>query len=68
MNSIKQYFYTDWNAMTWHDWVGLIITVVVFFAMVAVFIYVFHPSNKNKLEAKRFIPMNEDRVPTEDEK
>ena len=60
MDSIKEYFHTDWAAMTLHDWLGLSITIVVFFVMVALYIYIFHPSNKEKLEAHRHIPLDDD--------
>ncbi len=60
MESIKEYFHTDWAAMTLHDWLGLGITIVVFFVMIALYVYVFKPSNKEKLEAQRYIPMDDD--------
>ncbi|WP_455376836.1 hypothetical protein [Kaarinaea lacus] len=60
MNAIKQHFYTNWHAMTLHDWLGLGITIVVFFFMIALYVYVFHPSNKEKLESQRFIPLDDD--------
>lgn len=60
MNNLKDYFYTDWAAMTLHDWLGMGITIVVFFVMVGLYVYVFHPSNKERLEAHRFIPLDED--------
>jgi len=36
-------------------------TLVVFVVMVALYIFVFLPSNKDKLEAQRYIPLEEDR-------
>jgi cytochrome c oxidase cbb3-type subunit 4 len=64
MESIKQYFHTDWSAMTLHDWLGLGITIVVFIVMIALYVYVFHPSNKERLESRRFIPLDdEDTLP-----
>ncbi len=60
MDSIKEYFHTDWAAMTFHDWLGLGITIVVFFVMIALYIYIFHPSNKEKLEAHRNIPLDDE--------
>ncbi|WP_455203179.1 cbb3-type cytochrome oxidase subunit 3 [Kaarinaea lacus] len=59
MNSIEQHFYTDWGAMTLQDWLGLIVTVVVFFLMIGLYVYVFHPSNKERLEAQRHIPLDD---------
>ena len=60
MSKLKEYFYTDWEAMTTSDWVGMILTVVVFLLMVALYVYVLRPKNREKLESQRFIPMDED--------
>lgn len=60
VNSLKEYFSTDWGAMTLQDWLGLIVTIAVFLLMIALYAYVFHPSNKEKLEAQRHIPLDED--------
>lgn len=68
MNSISQYFYTDWSAMTFHDWLGLIITIIVFALMIFVYLYVFNPANKDKLEARRYLPLQEDELSAEDKK
>ncbi|VAX01336.1 hypothetical protein MNBD_GAMMA20-1904 [hydrothermal vent metagenome] len=68
MTSLQEYFHTDWAALTSNDWVGLIMTVVVFFLMIAIYVYALHPSNREKLEAQRFIPLDEDRLDTEGRK
>lgn len=69
MSDLKEYFHTDWAAMTLHDWIGLILTVAVFFALIGVYVYVFHPKNKARLEAQRHIPMEEDdRIDSEERK
>ena len=60
MSKLKEYFYTDWEAMTASDWFGMILTVVVFLLMVALYFYVLRPKNREKLEKQRFIPMDED--------
>ena len=57
---IKDYFHTDWSAMTLHDWLGLAITIVVFLVMIALYVYIFHPANREKLEKQRYIPLDED--------
>ena len=62
MNSLKDYFHTDWAAMTTTDWVGTILTVVIFLLMVGLYVYVLRPKNRDKLESHRFIPMDEDRT------
>ena len=60
MNSLKEYFHTDWGAMTASDWVGMIITVVIFLLMIVAYFQVFRPKNRDKLESRRFIPFEED--------
>lgn len=60
MNSIQEYFHTDWSAMTLHDWLGLLITIVVFLVMIGLYAYIFHPSNKERLEAQRHIPLEDE--------
>ncbi|WP_246540020.1 cbb3-type cytochrome c oxidase subunit 3 [sulfur-oxidizing endosymbiont of Gigantopelta aegis] len=59
------YFYTDWSAMTSHDWAGMIITVVTMVLMVIAYFYVFRPKNKDKLEAQRFMLMDDEPKNTE---
>jgi len=54
--------------MSFHDWLGLGITIVVFFVMIALYVYIFHPSNKEKLEAHRQIPLDDDVLTREDRK
>ena len=55
-----EYFYTDWANMTLNDWIGLITTVIIFGLMIWAYVYVFHPKNKDRLEAQRFIPLDDD--------
>ncbi len=67
MNNLQEYFHTDWAAMTASDWTGLIVTIVTFVLMVAVYVHVFRPSNKMKIEAKRHLPLDfDDRMSAED--
>lgn len=68
MNSIKEYFHTDWAAMSFHDWLGLIITVIVFLLMIVVYVYVFNPANKEELESRRYIPLEEDSANLEEKR
>ena len=63
MNKLSEYFHTDWGAMTQHDWIGLIMTILVFLIMIGLYIYVFHPANKERLEAQRRIPLDDDYFP-----
>lgn len=60
MNNLKDYFHTDWGAMTQHDWLGLIMTIVVFFVMLGLYLYVFHPANKERFESQRYIPLDDE--------
>ncbi len=68
MNNLLEYFHTDWSAMTLHDWIGLIITVGAFLAMVWIYSYVFNPKNKERLESQRHIPFEEESTDSENEK
>jgi len=61
VNSLEEYFHTDWGAMTATDWVGTTITVVVFLLMVGLYVYVLRPKNREKLEIHRDIPVSEDK-------
>jgi cytochrome c oxidase cbb3-type subunit 4 len=60
VSSLTEYFETDWAAMTATDWVGTILTVVVFVLMVVAYFQVFRPKNRDKLEAKKHIPFEDD--------
>jgi len=62
VSSLAEYFHTDWEAMTTNDWIGLILTVVVFLLMVGLYFYALRPKNREKLEKNKFIPMDEDRI------
>ncbi|NEX16096.1 MAG: CcoQ/FixQ family Cbb3-type cytochrome c oxidase assembly chaperone [Halochromatium sp.] len=60
MSSLSDYFETDWAAMTATDWVGTILTVVIFVLMVVAYFQVFRPKNRDKLEARKHIPFDDD--------
>ncbi len=62
MNSLSEHFQTNWAAMTTNDWVGTILTVVVFLLILAAYIYALYPKNREKLEAQRFIPLDDDQL------
>ena len=66
MNSLAEYFHTDWEAMTTNDWIGLIVTVVVFLLMVGLYFYALRPKNRDKLEKNRYIPMDDERIDSGD--
>ncbi|ESQ13498.1 MAG: hypothetical protein N838_14925 [Thiohalocapsa sp. PB-PSB1] len=54
------YFKTDWAAMTVTDWVGTILTVVIFILMMVAYFQVFRPKNRDDLESRKHIPFAED--------
>ncbi len=62
MSSLKDYFHTDWAAMTATDWVGTILTVVIFLLMVGLYVYVLRPKNRDKFEANKNIPLDDDEM------
>ena len=47
--------------MTTNDWIGTILTVVIFILMIVAYFQVFRPKNRDKLESKRFIPFDVDK-------
>jgi hypothetical protein len=46
------YLHTDWAAMSRNDWIGVVFTVLAFVAMVAVYVLVFNPKNKDALNSQ----------------
>jgi cytochrome c oxidase cbb3-type subunit 4 len=66
VNSLKEYFHTDWGAMTTNDWIGTILTVVVFLLMIGLYVRVLRPKNREKYESRRFIPLDEDNTDSGD--
>jgi cytochrome c oxidase cbb3-type subunit 4 len=60
VTSLAEYFHTDWAAMTTNDWIGTILTVVIFVLMVVAYFQVFRPKNRDRLESKKYIPFEDD--------
>jgi len=60
VTKLEAYFHTDWAAMTATDWFGMSVTVIIFLAMIWLFYWVFNPKNKQKLEAHKTMPLEED--------
>jgi len=60
VSSLLDHFETDWQAMTVNDWIGTILTVVIFLLMVVAYFQVFRPKNRERLEANKNIPFDED--------
>ncbi|MDO8350076.1 MAG: hypothetical protein Q7S94_02860 [Gallionella sp.] len=52
MTKLMDYLHTDWAAMSRNDWIGLVFTVLAFVAMVAVYVLVFNPKNKDALNSQ----------------
>lgn len=52
MTKLMDYLHTDWSAMTLNDWLGVFFTVLAFVAMVAVYVLVFNPKNKEALNSQ----------------
>lgn len=48
--------------MTTTDWVGTILTVVIFLLMVGLFVYVLRPKNRDRLESHKHIPLDDDKM------
>ncbi len=48
--------------MTTSDWVGTILTVVIFLLMLVVYLYALRPKNRERLEAQRFIPLDNEEL------
>lgn len=68
MSNLAEYFHTDWEVMTTNDWIGTILTVVVFLLMVGLYVYVLRPKNRDKFESQRFIPLDDEDEKTTGEK
>ena len=60
MSSLAEYFHTDWEAMTFSDWVGTVLTVVIFILMAVAYFQVFRPKNRERLEAHKHLPFEMD--------
>jgi len=60
VSSLSDYFATDWQAMTAQDWIGTTITVVIFLLMVVLYFHVLRPKNRDRIEAQRYIPLDDD--------
>jgi len=53
VNSLREFFSTDWEAMTHADWTGLIIVLVLTALMIALYVWIFRPANRDKFEQYR---------------
>lgn len=60
MTSLVEYFQTDWEAMTTNDWIGTILTVVIFLLMIGLYVIVLRPKNRDRLESYKNMPLDDD--------
>lgn len=52
MIKLMEYFHTDWAAMTTNDWQGVIFTALAVVAMIAAYVLVFNPKNKDAFDSQ----------------
>jgi len=52
VTKLMDYLHTDWAAMSRNDWIGVVFTVLAFVAMVAVYVLVFNPKNKDAFDSQ----------------
>lgn len=50
----------DVASMTTNDWLGVIFSVLVFIAMIYVYVMVFRPANKDKFESQRGMALDDE--------
>ena len=60
MTKLLGYLGMDVAAMTTNDWLGVFFTVFTFIGLVVVYVMVFRPSNKERLEAQRYMVLDDD--------
>jgi len=60
VTKLLDYLHTDWEAMTRNDWLGVFFTVAAFIAMVAVYVLVFNPKNKEALNSQGDIALRDE--------
>ena len=60
MTNLMDYLHTDWAAMSRNDWIGVAFTVLAFVAMVAVYIMVFNPKNKDAFNSQADMALRDD--------
>ncbi|GAB1231858.1 cbb3-type cytochrome oxidase subunit 3 [Ferrigenium sp. UT5] len=60
MTKLLEYVGMDVQAMTLNDWLGVFFVLVAALGMVATYVMVFRPSNKEKFEAQRRMALDDD--------
>ncbi len=66
MNSLTEFFSTDWEAMTRSDWTGMVIVIILTVLMIGLYTWVFKPSNRDHFEQYRdFVNENNEEMKRE---
>ncbi len=60
IDSFKEHFATDWASLTLVDWFGMAAAVSLAILMTVLYVYVFSPGNKDKLESHRDLVFKDD--------
>lgn len=60
MTKLFGYLGMDVEAMTTNDWLGVFFALVAAIGMVAVYVMVFRPSNKDKFEAQSSMALDDE--------
>ncbi|RLL52839.1 cbb3-type cytochrome c oxidase subunit 3 [Mariprofundus sp. EBB-1] len=60
MNSLIEFFSTDWDAMTHADWTGMVIVLILSALMIGLYTWVFKPSNRDHFEQYRDFVIHND--------
>ena len=60
MTKLMEYLGMDAAAMSSNDWIGVFFTLVAFLGMVAVYVMVFRPANKEKFESLRGMALDDE--------
>lgn len=54
------YLHTDWTGMSRNDWLGVVITVLAFVAMVVVYVLVLSPRKKERFNSHADMVLRDD--------
>ncbi len=60
MTKLLGYLGMDIEAMTTNDWLGVFFALVSFIGMVAVYVMVFRPANKDTFESRRGMALDDE--------
>ena len=60
MTKLLGYLGMDVEVMTTNDWLGVFFALVAAIGMIAVYVMVFRPSNKDKFEAQRSMALDDE--------